>query len=299
MKKTSKIQSIIISLIILIGGLVAFAPSVLAATLTVCASGCTYTTVDAAIAAATTGDTITLGTGSYAGFTSSGTKNLTITKADGVTILPIITSGVSLTSTGTTTISGLNVSGTTITASAGTVTLLNNKLSNLTASGTAAIEAKGNYWNSATPVFSTLITITDTATVNYTPYYTVETMLGSNITAIALNTASKTIEVGEQYAADITVTSVGDYTITWASSNETAATVSALGVISGLSVGTTTVTGTTTYGDVLTIAVEVVAEGTTENPETSLELYIVAFGALVIIGGYVGIQSYKKNKEMM
>ena len=124
-------------------------------------------------------------------------------------------------------------------------------------------------------------------------------MLGSNITAISLNTASKTIEVGEAYNADITVTSVGDYTITWASSNGTVASVSETGVITGLAIGETTITGTTTYGDTLSIAIEVVAEGSITNPETSLELYIIAFAALVVIGGYIGIQSYKKSKEMM
>lgn len=299
MKKTNKLESIIISLVIAISGLVLFTPHVFAATKTVCSSGCDYTTVDAAIDAATTGDTITLATGSYAGFTNDGTKNIIITKATGVTTLPVITSGVTLSSTGTTTITGLNISGTTITASAGTITLLNNKLGSITASGTAAIEAKGNYWNSATPSFNTLITTSDTATVNYTPYYTVETMLGSNITSIVLNTASKTIEVGEQYSADVTITSVGDYTITWASSNTAAATVSDTGVISAVAVGEAAITGTTTYGDVIEIAIEVVAEGTIDNPETSLELYIVAFGALVVIGGYIGIKSYKKSKEMM
>ncbi len=299
MKQILKIKNIILSFILVIGGLVLFAPKVMAATLTVCASGCTYTTVDAAIDAAVTGDTITLGAGSYAGFTNDGTKNITITKADGVTVLPTITSAVTISSSGTTTITGLNISGTTITASAGTVTLLNNKLATLTASGTAAVEAKGNYWNSATPNFSTIITTSGSATVNYTPYYTVESMLGSNITSIALNTASKTIEVGEAYNADITVTSVGAYTITWASSNGTVASVSETGVITGLAIGETTITGTTTYGDTLSIAIEVVAEGSITNPETSLELYIIAFAALVIIGGYIGIQSYKKSKEMM
>lgn len=296
MKKTIKLGNI---LFLLIGGLLMFVPKVAAATLTVCASGCGYTTVDAAIDAATTGDTITLAAGSYAGFTNDGTKNITITKAVGVTVLPTITSAVTISSTGTTTITGLNISGTTITASAGTVTLLNNKMATLTASGTAAVEAKGNYWNSATPNFSTIITKSGSATENHTPYYTVESMLGSNITAITLNTASKTIEVGEAYNADVTVTSVGDYTINWASSNTAVATVDATGKITALSVGTATITGTTTYGDTLSITITVVAEGTTANPETSLELYIVAFAALTIIGGYVGFQSYKKNKEMM
>lgn len=298
MKKAIKLSNI---LFLLIGGLLLFVPKVSAATLTVCASGCLHTTIDAAITAATTGDTITVGTSAtgYAGFTNDGTKNITIMKADGITALPVINSAVNISSTGTTVIKGLNISGTTLTVSAGTVTLLNNKLATLTASGTAAIEAKGNYWNSATPNFSTIITKTGSPTVNYTPYYTVESMLGSNITAIALNTASKTIEVGDTYAADVTVTSVGDYTITWASSNPTTATVSTTGTITALAVGTTTITGTTTYGDTISIAIEVVAEGTTSNPKTSLELYIVAFAALTIIGGYVGIQSYKKNKEMM
>ncbi len=299
MKKTIKLSNVLFTFLILVGGLVLFTPKVLAATLTVCGSGCGYTTVDAAIDAATTGDTITLAAGSYAGFTNDGTKNIIITKADGVEVLPTITSAVTISSTGTTTIMGLNLAGTTITASAGTVTLLNNKLANLTASGTADVEAQGNYWNSASPDFDSIITTSETATVNYTPYYTLETMLGSNITAITLNDDSQTIEVGEEYAIDLTVTSVGDYTITWASSNETVATVSETGTVSGLSVGTTTVTGTTTYGDVLTVAIEVVAEGSTTNPETSLELYIVAFAALTIIGGYIGIQSYKKTKEMM
>lgn len=299
MKQLLKIKNIALTLILAVGGLVLFSPKVMAATLTVCASGCGYTTVATALAAATTGDTITIGAGSYAGFTNDGTKNITITKAAGVSVLPTITSAVTISSTGTTTITGLNLSGTTVIASAGTVTLLNNKIATLTASGTAAVEAEGNYWNSATPVFASIITISDTATVNYTPYYTVEAMLGSNITAIALNTASKTIEVGETYNADITVTSVGDYTITWASTNGAVASVSAVGAITGLSVGTTTITGTTTYGDVLSITIEVVAEGSITNPETSLELYIIAFAALVIIGGYIGIQSYKKNKEMM
>jgi hypothetical protein len=77
---------------------------------------------------ATTGDTITLAAGSYAGFTNDGTKNITITKASGVAVLPIITSAVTISSTGTTTITDLNISGTTITASAGTITLLNNKI---------------------------------------------------------------------------------------------------------------------------------------------------------------------------
>ncbi|HOP65711.1 MAG TPA: Ig-like domain-containing protein [Bacilli bacterium] len=300
MKKTLKLKNIIISAVVILGGMLLFTPKALAATKTVCASGCDYTTVQAAIDAATTGDTITINVaGSYAGFSSTGTKNLTITSASGLATLPVITSAVTLSSSGTTIVTALNISGTTVTATAGTVTLLNNKLGSLTASGTAAVDAKGNYWNSSSPDFDSLITISDTATVVHEPYYTVENMLGSNITSITLNTASQTIEVGEQYAADITVVSVGDYIITWASSNETTATVSDAGVISALAVGTTTVTGTTTYGDILSISIEVVAEGTTSNPETSLELYIVAFGALVLIGGYIGIQSYKKRKEMM
>lgn len=47
-----------------------------AATLTVCASGCSYTTIQSAITASSTGDTIKLGPGSYPGFTLN--KQVTI-----------------------------------------------------------------------------------------------------------------------------------------------------------------------------------------------------------------------------
>ena len=50
-----------------------------AATLKVCPSGCTYATIKAAVAAAATGDTITIGAGTYHEHNIAITKNLTLT----------------------------------------------------------------------------------------------------------------------------------------------------------------------------------------------------------------------------
>lgn len=291
--KRSLMKSTCISLLMIIGSFVFLVPKAEAATKSVCAS-CAYTTIQAAIDASASGDIIEVSSGNYAGFNVTGANNITI-KGTG---LPVVTSAITLSSTGTVQVLGFNTAGTTITATAGKVTLLNNKIGTVTASGAAAVDAKGNYWGE-TPEFTTLITKSGTATVTYEPYYTIEKMLGSNITAISLKTTTKTIEVGDKYTAELDITYVGDYTITWTSSDETKATVDSNGVITAMAEGTATITATTTYGDTFTIGVEVVCEGKTENPKTSVELYIVAFGALVLIGGYVAIQTFKKSKEMM
>jgi hypothetical protein len=58
----------------------AFSSPIDAATLNVCPSGCTYSTIQAAISAAAEGDTVTVQNGTYSGFTIS--KRITVTAAN-------------------------------------------------------------------------------------------------------------------------------------------------------------------------------------------------------------------------
>jgi len=103
--------------------------SVHAATLTVCASGCTFSTVQAALAAAQNGDEIDIGTGTYAGGITVGKSVSLLGAGSGLTVLsgggPVVT-----------VVSGVNASVTGMTITGGNTTGFGGGIAN---SGTAAI----------------------------------------------------------------------------------------------------------------------------------------------------------------
>lgn len=108
-------------------------------------------------------------------------------------------------------------------------------------------------------------------------------------------TQATTIVVGTTYTTEVGQQSASD--VTWSSSNAAIATVSNLGVISGVKVGTATITGKATSGLIHTFTVTVVSESTT-NPNTAPEWYVYLFGALCLFGMIVIINGYKKNKNL-
>jgi len=78
-------KKLTLSLIVMISLMLMMIGSVSAATITVCSSGCDHTTIQAAIDAATAGDTITVAAGTYVGDLTITTDDLEIVGADKTT----------------------------------------------------------------------------------------------------------------------------------------------------------------------------------------------------------------------
>ncbi|MCM1522175.1 MAG: C10 family peptidase [Muribaculaceae bacterium] len=80
-------------------------------------------------------------------------------------------------------------------------------------------------------------------------------------TGVTLDVTSKELTEGEEFTLTATVApdDAADKTVTWTSSNDAVATVSADGVVKAIAVGTATITATTTNGKTATCAVTVKA----------------------------------------
>ncbi len=116
-----------------------FSSPLFAATLTVCASGCNYSTIQAAVNGATSGDTLTVSAGNYTSFTVSG-KTLTITGASASTTK--IDGGGSASPVDIASSAHVTLSGFTLTNPGGFTPVVNVNLSTLSLSD-AIIDASG------------------------------------------------------------------------------------------------------------------------------------------------------------
>lgn len=285
MNKNLKLLGLLITFIL-------FMPGVKAATVKVC-STCTNSTIDAAIASATTGDTIEVSTGSYAGFSLPASKAFTVKGVGNVVITSDITVAAGALES---TISGLTLTGRVVNVAGGKIHLKNNTMGTINASGTADVDAENNWWGTANPVFASLVSTSDTAKVDSDPYYSDSKYLGSNILSISQTLTEKTLKVDEYLGITeyLNIESNGVYNMTYASSDETIASINDQGSVHALKEGKTTITVTTSFGTIYNLEVTVVCVDEVKNPNTSMEWYVVAFVILLGSGLYFGIKSYKK-----
>lgn len=295
MKKTNII--IMLSLIAIFIGM----PKADAATITVCSSGCNHTIIQQAITDATSGDTISVSAGQYAGFdTIPAGKALNIIGVGAVAVegshgQTAIISNVTLPNTGAVSIENISFQSAPITVSGtGKVTFKNCYITSLTAGASSTVVAEYNFWGTS-PNFSTII---PSGTVDHDPYYTKLAQLGTYITEIEQTKTQLQILLGSKHTITtemMNITGDGNYDgdITWAVDCDKA-TVDTKGVITAAKEGTAVVTASVA-GETYTFTFDIVTE---LNPETSRETNIIVFSGLIIVGVYIALRSYKKSQVL-
>ena len=125
-----------------------------------------------------------------------------------------------------------------------------------TAYGTLPTATRSNYtfkeWNTKAEGTGTKVTSNTTASGNATVYaiWVANTSV-VNVTGIAVTPKNSEIEVGDSVIlkATITPSNATVKTVTWTSSDNTIAVVDENGVVTGMSIGTVTITATTTDGN--------------------------------------------------
>ncbi|MBS3967375.1 MAG: Ig-like domain-containing protein [Truepera sp.] len=101
------------------------------------------------------------------------------------------------------------------------------------------------------------------------------------INSVTINEANQSIVVGGTFNFTATVDAVGgaDPVVTWSSSDETVATVDTNGVVTGVAVGTATITATSVFDSTKAASVVVTVSATSSPPPSQASYYISPTGS--------------------